>query len=147
MVRAEVLGAIERRRRWRYEDNVRIVEESFAAAGVTVTEVARRNGVAASVVFTWRRQAKLGELVGSLAPLLLPVELAPVVTDVMSTPVSDVAVAEPGRRSRRSGRVPDGGVASRGQRDAGFGRAGQAATAGRLTMGSSLIGAMLSSVM
>lgn len=101
MVRAEVLGAIERRRRWRYEDKVRIVEESFAA-GETVTDVARRNGVAASVVFTWRRQAKLGQLGGSLAPLLLPVELAPVVTDVMPTPVSDVAVAEPARRSRRS---------------------------------------------
>jgi len=102
MVRAEVLGAIERRRRWRYEDKVRIVEESFAA-GATVTEVARRNGVAASVVFTWRRQAKLGQLGGgSLAPLLLPVELAPVVTDVMPTPVSDVSVAEPARRSRRS---------------------------------------------
>lgn len=102
MVRAEVLGAIERRRRWHYEDKVRIVEESFAA-GMTVTDVARRNGVAASLVFTWRRQAKLGQLGGgSSAPLLLPVELAPVVTDVTPTPVADVAVAEPTRRSRRS---------------------------------------------
>lgn len=102
MVRAEVLGTIERRRRWRYEEKVRIVEESFAA-GVTVTDVARRNGVAASVVFTWRRQAKLGQLGGgSLAPLLLPVELAPVATDITSTPISEAAVAEPARRSRRS---------------------------------------------
>ena len=46
-----------------------------------------------------------------------------------------------------AGRVPAGGLASRSHLDAGFGRAGQAATAGRLTMGSSLIGAMLSSVM
>lgn len=104
MVRAEVLGAIERRRRWHYEDKARIVEESFAA-GMTVTDVARRNGVAASLVFTWRRQAKLGQLGGgSLAPLLLPVELAPVVTDITPTPtpVAEVAVAEPARRSRRS---------------------------------------------
>ncbi len=102
MVRAEVLGAIERRRRWHYGDKVRIVEESFAA-GVTVTDVARRNGVAASLVFTWRRQAKLGQLGGGCpAPLLLPVELAPVVSDVMPTPVAEVAVAEPARRSRRS---------------------------------------------
>lgn len=101
MVRAEVLGAIERRRRWHYEDKVRIVEESFAA-GMTVTDVARRNGVAASLVFTWRRQAKLGQLGGgSLAPLLLPVELAPVVTDVTPPPVAEVAVAEPARRSHR----------------------------------------------
>ena len=102
MVRAEVLGAIERRRRWHYEDKVRIVEESFAA-GMTVTDVARRNGVAASLVFTWRRQAKQGQLGGgSLAPLLLPVELAPVVTDVTPPPVAEVAAAEPVRRSRRS---------------------------------------------
>ncbi len=102
MVRADVLGAIERRRRWHYGDKVRIVEESFAA-GVTVTDVARRNGVAASLVFTWRRQAKLGQLGGgSPAPLLLPVELAPVVTDFTPTRVSDVSVAEPARRSRRS---------------------------------------------
>jgi transposase len=60
MVRAEVLGAIERRRRWRYEDKVRIVEESFAA-GVTATDVARHIDVAVSLVFTWRRQAKLGQ--------------------------------------------------------------------------------------
>jgi transposase len=102
MVRAEVLGAIERRRRWHYEDKVRIVEASFAA-GVTVTDVARRNGVAASLVFTWRRQARRGQLGGgSPAPLLLPVELAPVVADVTSTPMSEVAGAEPARRSRRS---------------------------------------------
>ncbi|KPH80328.1 IS66-like element accessory protein TnpA [Bosea vaviloviae] len=102
MVRVEVLGAIERRRRWHYEDKVRIVEES-CAAGVTVTDVARRNGVAASLVFTWRRQAKLGQLGGgSPAPLLLPVELAPVVTDVAPTPMSEAAFAEPTRRSRRS---------------------------------------------
>jgi transposase len=102
MVRAEVLGAIEWRRRWHYEDKVRIVEESFAA-GMTVTAVARHNGAAASLVFTWRRQAKLDQLGGgSLAPLLLPVELAPALTDVMPTPVSDVVVAEPVRRSRRS---------------------------------------------
>jgi transposase-like protein len=66
MIRAEVLGAIERRRRWRYEDKVRIVEQSFAAGVMTVTDVARRNGVAASVVFTWRRQAKLGSWAGQL---------------------------------------------------------------------------------
>lgn len=102
MVRAEVLGAIERRRRWRYEDKVRIVEESFAA-GVTVTDVARRNGVAASLVFTWRRQAKLGQLSGGHpAPLLLPVELAPAVTDLTPAPASEIAGAESARRSRRS---------------------------------------------
>jgi transposase len=37
-----------------------------------VTEVARRNGVAASVVFTWRRQARTVEKVG---PCFAPVQI------------------------------------------------------------------------
>lgn len=70
---------------------------------MTVTDVARRNCVAASLVFILRRQAKLGQLGGgSLAPLLLPVELAPVVTHVTHPPVAEVPVAELARRSRRS---------------------------------------------
>jgi transposase len=46
------------RRRWR---------------GAKVTEVARRNGVAASVVFTWRRQARTAERVGAC---FAPVQIA-----------------------------------------------------------------------
>ena len=42
---------------------------------------------------------------------------------------------------------PDGGVAPECYHDAGVDRAGQAAPAGRPTIGSSLVGAMLSSVM
>ena len=56
-MRVEVLGGLERRRRWSQDDKVRIVEETLAP-GAKVTEVARRNGIAASVVFTWRRQAR-----------------------------------------------------------------------------------------
>src|SRR3982074_816022 len=62
-MRVEVLGGLERRRRWSRDDKARIVEETLAA-GAKVTEVARRNGVAASVVFTWRRQARTAEPVG-----------------------------------------------------------------------------------
>ncbi|WP_407193099.1 transposase [Bradyrhizobium sp. STM 3566] len=56
-MRVEVLGGLERRRRWSQDDKARIVEETLAP-GAKVTEVARRNGVAASLVFTWRRQAR-----------------------------------------------------------------------------------------
>jgi hypothetical protein len=52
-MRVEVLGGLERRRRCSQDDKARIVEETLAP-GAKVTEVARRNGVAASVVFTWR---------------------------------------------------------------------------------------------
>jgi hypothetical protein len=56
-MRVEVLGGLERRRRWSQDDKARIVEETLAP-GAKVTKVARRNGVAASLVFTWRRQAR-----------------------------------------------------------------------------------------
>ena len=59
-MRVEVLGGLERRRRWSQDDKARIVEETLAP-GAKVTAVARRNGVAASLVFTWRRQARTSE--------------------------------------------------------------------------------------
>jgi transposase len=62
-MRVEVLGGVERRRRWSQDDKVRIVEETLVP-GAKVTEVARRNGIAASVVFTWRRQARTVEKIG-----------------------------------------------------------------------------------
>ena len=71
-MRVEVLGGIERRRRWSQDDKMRIVEETLVP-GAKVTEVARRNGIAASVVFTWRRQARTIEKVG---PCFTPVQIA-----------------------------------------------------------------------
>ena len=71
-MRVEVLGGLERRRRWSQDDKARIVEETLAP-GAKVTEVARRNGVAASLVFTWRRQARTIEQVG---PRFAPVRIA-----------------------------------------------------------------------
>jgi transposase len=71
-MRVEVLGGIERRRRWSQDDKIRIVEETLVP-GAKVTEVARRNGIAASVVFTWRRQARTIEKVG---PCFAPVQIA-----------------------------------------------------------------------
>ena len=71
-MRVEVLGGLERRRRWSRDDKARIVAETLAP-GAKVTEVARRNGVAASVVFTWRRQARTAERV---VPCFAPVQIA-----------------------------------------------------------------------
>ena len=58
-MRVSVLGAVERRRRWSREDKVRLVAETFAE-GLTVKEVGERHGVATSLLFQWRRQARLG---------------------------------------------------------------------------------------
>uniref|UniRef100_Q07JE4 Transposase IS3/IS911 family protein n=1 Tax=Rhodopseudomonas palustris (strain BisA53) TaxID=316055 RepID=Q07JE4_RHOP5 len=74
---------------------MRIVEETLAP-GAKVTEVARRNGVAASVVFTWRRQARTTERV---APCFAPVQIAAAVTGEDNT-------KPPSEDDRRMGPVP-----------------------------------------
>src|ERR1700732_2391825 len=69
-MRVEVLGGIERRRRWSRDDKMRIIEETLAP-GAVVTEIARRHGIATSLVFTWRRRARLAT-VASGGPRLVP---------------------------------------------------------------------------
>ena len=71
----QVLGA-ERRRRWSYDEKVRFVEETLQA-GETVCGVARRHGLAQSLLFSWRRQARQGRLGGETVPALVPVEVTP----------------------------------------------------------------------
>jgi transposase len=74
-MKIEVLGT-ERRRRWSLQDKLEIVEETMQP-DVTVSEVARRHGLAPSVVFTWRRLAREGRL-GDTGPAFVPVEITPV---------------------------------------------------------------------
>jgi transposase len=74
-MQVKVLGA-ERRRRWSYDEKVRLLEETLQA-GETVCGVARRHGLAQSLLFTWRRQARQGRLGGGeTVPALVPVEIA-----------------------------------------------------------------------
>ena len=73
-MRVEVLGRVERRRRWSRDDKMRIIEETLAP-GAVVTEIARRHGIATSLVFTWRRRARLAT-VASAGPRLVPVQVA-----------------------------------------------------------------------
>ena len=72
-MRVEVLGVVERRRRWSRDDKMRIIEETLAP-GAVVTEIARRHGISTSLVFTWRRRARLAT-VASTGPRLVPVQV------------------------------------------------------------------------
>src|SRR5208282_2793614 len=69
----KVLG-VERRRRWSKDEKARIVEETLMP-GAVVCEVARRHGVAQSLLFTWRRQARAPESDRRDGSILLPVEI------------------------------------------------------------------------
>jgi transposase len=74
-MRVEVLGGVERRRRWSSDEKTRIVEETLVP-GAKISEVARRNGISASLVFTWRRQARTGESLPAIAPRFAAVRIA-----------------------------------------------------------------------
>ena len=95
-MKIEVLGT-ERRRRWSFQDKVQIVEETMQP-GVKVTEVARRHGLAPSVVFTWRRLAREGRLGNAAGHAFMPVEITPLPVDA-SPPASPPPPTRPSRRT------------------------------------------------
>jgi transposase len=54
---------------------MRIIEETLVP-GAVVTEIALRHGIATSLLFTWRRRARLAT-VALAGPRLVPVQLTP----------------------------------------------------------------------
>jgi transposase len=80
--RLEVITGVGRRRRWSLEDKARIVAESLDPA-TTSSAVARRYGLHASQLFTWRRQlqrsASAAQTLGGpgFVPVLLAEDGAP----------------------------------------------------------------------
>ena len=82
-MRVEVLGGVERRRRWSHDEKMRILAESLEP-GAKVAEVARRNDVAPSVLFAWRRQARLP--VAAASTTMVSVKIAePAVAPLVAT--------------------------------------------------------------
>ena len=57
--RAEVLGRVERRRRFSVEQKLAVLAEAMAP-GASISQIARRHGLVPAQVFKWRRLAELG---------------------------------------------------------------------------------------
>jgi transposase len=72
----ELITGTARRRRWTLEEKLRIVEESYEP-GLSVSYVARRNGVAPNLLFHWRKLMREGggEAVRSDGPVVSDAEL------------------------------------------------------------------------
>src|SRR5882757_8719307 len=71
----EVITRVERRRRWSREEKQRVVAES-ARPDRTVSQVARAHGVAANLLFTWRRQFLAAAIAGDdTSASFIPVRL------------------------------------------------------------------------
>jgi transposase len=69
----ELVSGIERRRRWRIEEKLRIVAEADAP-GAIFAAVARRHDISRGLLWIWRQQARRGELRAAEIPAeFLPV--------------------------------------------------------------------------
>ena len=94
----KVLG-IERRRRWSKDEKARIVEETLAP-GAVVSAVARRHGLAQSLLFAWRRQARTADPAMRDGSILLPVEIDATAPPPVSEAARPSRTATNGRRMR-----------------------------------------------
>lgn len=109
----EVLGRVERRRRFTTEEKLAVLREA-SAPDVNVSAVARRHGLTPSQVFKWRRLAVLG-VIGipgaSELPSFMAVQVAaergPQETGCRSAPVATAASAGMAGETRPA---PPGGI-------------------------------------
>jgi transposase len=101
---AELLGRVERRRRFSVEQKLAILTEA-TARGANLSEVARRHGLVPAQVYKWRRLADLG-VIGVPGASELPSFVAVEIARVPSLPAplpedKPVTVDSAARRQRR----------------------------------------------
>jgi transposase len=118
----EIITGVERRRRWRVADKLRILAE-LDEPGVKFNDVARRHDLSRGLLWQWRDAHRCGLLVED-APVFLPVRVAMDQRGPMPSPVPAPLARPPRRERTQSGRIevvlPDGVVV---RFDAGVGRA------------------------
>ena len=70
----EIITGIERRRRWRVEDKLRIVAET-EQPGACFADVARRHEISRGLLWNWRNRVRRGTLRQASAPSFLPIRV------------------------------------------------------------------------
>ncbi len=70
----EIITGVERRRRWRCEEKLRIVAEA-ERPGASFNEVARRHEVSRGLLWNWRRQVRAGVLAPEPMRVFVPVQI------------------------------------------------------------------------
>jgi transposase len=88
----EIITGVERRRRWRLEEKLRIVAE-VEQPGASFADVARRHAVSRGLLWNWRRQVRTGELLPETAPVFIPVQIT---TEPPLVDCAPAAMAVPG---------------------------------------------------
>ena len=69
----EIITRVERRRRWRLEEKLRIVAET-EQPGAGIAEIARRYEISRGLLWNWRSQVRRGVLKPEPPPVFLPVQ-------------------------------------------------------------------------
>ena len=100
--RVEVFTGTRRRRPWSDEEKARIVAESYAGGGVTVCDVARRNDICPSQLFTWRRELRQRVETPLFVPAVIEEAAVPAHAVPLPAPVSAPRAARRPRQARHS---------------------------------------------
>jgi len=75
-VAVEIITGVERRRRWRREEKLRVLAE-LEVPGASVADVARRHDISRSLLWGWQRQARRRLRPVEAATQFLPMRIAP----------------------------------------------------------------------
>jgi transposase-like protein len=95
----EIITGVERRRRWRLEDKLRMLAE-LDEPGMSVAAVARRHEVSRGLLHHWRRQFRKGALTELPQLHFVPLEIVEAVTP---EPPPGPMSAKAGRSLKRGG--------------------------------------------
>ena len=68
----EIITGVERRRRWRLEEKLRIVAE-VEQPGASFAAVARRHELSRGLLWNWRARVRSGALAPEPMPVFMPV--------------------------------------------------------------------------
>ena len=71
----EIITGVERRRRWRPEEKLRILAE-LDGPGIRFVDVARRHEISRGLLWQWRNAQRRGRLVAE-TPTFVPVQVVP----------------------------------------------------------------------
>jgi len=82
----EIITGVERRRRWRPEEKLRILAE-LDEPGVKFADVARRHEISRGLLWQWRDAQRRGALVAEEAAFV-PVRIVPELPTLQGTPAS-----------------------------------------------------------
>jgi transposase len=92
----QIINGIERRRRWRPEEKLRIIAESLQP-GASVSEIARRHDMSRGLLWNWRRQARRNAPVQQAQQSFVPVKITNEFAAAAESPCGNRSAAPAGR--------------------------------------------------